>query len=167
MKLKTLLVLSTSMVMTSTAFAAGWEKPVPQTVALTTVDDADDGTAQYLYNVDFGGFFLGANDYGTRASVGSTGIKVKIVERADGKYSILNTENGQYVSPDGAESIWIDGSRENCDGWTVTATTGNNFTLAVPAVSAVSAAPVPVSPAGGINPGFTQKNSSQFFSLSM
>lgn len=136
MKLKPLLIFGTSLMMTSTAFAAGWEKPTPQTVKLVTVTTNDEGVAQYLYNVDFGGFFLGANDYGTRASVGSTGIKVKIVERADGKYSILNTENGQYVSPDGAESIWIDGSRENCDGWTVTATTGNNFTLAVPAVSA-------------------------------
>ena len=122
--------------MTSTAFAAGWERPVPQTVALTTVDDADDGTAQYLYNVDFGGFFLGANDWGTRASVGNTGIKVKIVKRSEGKYGILNTGNGEYVSPDGAESIWVDGNRANCDGWTITATTGNNFTLAVPEVSA-------------------------------
>ncbi len=122
------------MVMTSTAFGAGWEKPIPQTVKLVTVATNDEGTAQYLYNVDFGGFFLGANDWGTRASVGITGIKVKIVKRSEGKYSILNTENGQYVSPDGAEGIWIDGSRDNCDGWTVTATTGNNFTLAVPAV---------------------------------
>jgi hypothetical protein len=132
MKLKTLLVLSTSMVMTSTAFAAGWEKPIPQTVQLTAVENADDGEGQYLYNVDYAGFFLGANDWGTRASVGNTGIAVKIVKKEDDKYGILNTGNGQYVSPDAVDGIWVDGSREYCDGWTITATSGNNFTLAVP-----------------------------------
>jgi hypothetical protein len=135
MKLKPLLIFGTSIMMTSTAFAAGWEKPIPQTVKLVTVTSNDEGEGQYLYNVDYAGFFLGANDWGTRASVGNTGLKVKIVERSEGKYSILNTGNGDYVSPDGIDGIWIDGSRANCDGWTITATGGNNFTLAVPALS--------------------------------
>jgi hypothetical protein len=135
MKLKALLVLCTSIMMTSPAFTVGWEKPTPQTVQLVTVASNAEGEALYLYNVDYAGFFLGANDWGTRASLGISGIKVKIVERSEGKYSILNTRDGDYISPDGAESIWIDGSRTNCDGWTITATGGNNFTLAVPALS--------------------------------
>lgn len=135
MKLKAFLVLCTSMVMTSTAFAAGWEKPVPQTVQLTTVADASEGEGQYLYNVDYAGFFLGANDWGTRASVGNTGIAVKIVKKGDDKYGILNTGNGDFVSPDAVDGIWVDGSRANSDGWTITPTSGNNFTLAVPALS--------------------------------
>ena len=135
MKLKALLVLCTSMVMTSTAFTAVWEKPTPQTVQLVTVASNEEGEALYLYNVDYAGFFLGANDWGTRASIGNSGIKVKIVERSEGKFSILNTGNGDYVSPDAVDGIWVDGSRANSDGWTITPTSGNNFTLAVPALS--------------------------------
>ena len=135
MKLRTLLILCTSLAMASAAFAAVWEKPVPQTVWLTTVADASEGEGQYLYNVDYGGFFLGANDWGTRASVGNTGIAVKIVLKGDDKYGILNTGNGDYVSPDAVDGIWVDGSRANSDGWTITQTGGNNFTLAVPALS--------------------------------
>ena len=121
--------------MTSTAFTAVWEKPTPQTVQLVTVASNEEGEALYLYNVDYAGFFLGANDWGTRASIGNSGIKVKIVERSEGKFSILNTGNGDYVSPDAVDGIWVDGSRANSDGWTITPTSGNNFTLAVPALS--------------------------------
>ena len=135
MKLKTLLVLSTSMVMTSTAFAEGWEKPVPQTTPVATVDNADAGDAMYLYNVDYKGFFVGANDYGTRASVGNSGLKVKFVKQTSGNYGILSADKNDYISPDGINSIWIDGKRDGYDGWTITTTTGNNFTLAVPALS--------------------------------
>ena len=121
--------------MTSTALAATWEKPIPQTVQLTTVADASEGEGQYLYNVDYAGFFLGANDWGTRASVGNTGIAVKFVKKGDDKYGILNTGNGDLVSPDAVDGIWVDGNRANSDGWTITPTSGNNFTLAVPALS--------------------------------
>ena len=121
--------------MTSTALAATWEKPIPQTVQLTTVADASEGEGQYLYNVDYAGFFLGANDWGTRASVGNTGIAVKFVKKGDDKYGILNTGNGDLVSPDAVDGIWVDGNRTNSDGWTITPTSGNNFTLAVPALS--------------------------------
>ena len=133
MKLKALLVLCTSMMMTSTVF--GWEKPIPQTVHLTPVADASDGEEMYLYNVGYGGFLIGANDWGTRASLGNTGIAVKIVEKGEGRYGILNTWNGDYMSPDAVDGIWTDGSRANSDGWTITLTSGNNFTLGVPALS--------------------------------
>ena len=56
MKLKTLLVISTSIVMTSTAFAVVWEKPVPQTTPLTTVKNVSEGKTMYLYNADYKGF---------------------------------------------------------------------------------------------------------------
>ena len=135
MKLKALLVLCASMVMASTAFAAVWEKPIPQTIWITTVKQADEGEALYLYNVHYGGFLLGDNDWGTRASVGNTGVAVKFVEKREGMYGILNTGNDDYVSPDGVFGIWMDGSRANSDGWTITPTGGNNFTLAVPALS--------------------------------
>ena len=120
--------------MTSTAFAVVWEKPVPQTTPLTTVKNVSEGKTMYLYNADYKGFYHGANEYGTRASVGNTGLPIKIVEQASGKYAIYYVAKKDYASPDGAESIWIDGKRSNYNGWTITTTTDNYFKLAVPAV---------------------------------
>lgn len=134
MKLKTLLVISASIVMTSTAFAVVWEKPVPQTTQLKTVKNVNDGKVLYLYNSDYKGFYHGANEYGTRASVGNTGLPIKFVEQASGKYAIYHTTNKDYASPDAADGIWVDGRRNNYNGWTITPTTGNYFKLAVPAV---------------------------------
>ena len=92
MKLKSLLVISASIAMTSTAFAVVWEKPVPQTTQLTTVKNVNDGKVMYLYNSDYKGFYHGANEYGTRASVGNTGLPIKFVEQASGKYAIYHTQ---------------------------------------------------------------------------
>ena len=120
--------------MTSTAFAVVWEKPVPQTTQLTTAKNVNDGKVMYLYNSDYKGFYHGANEYGTRASVGNTGLPIKFVEQASGKYAIYHTSNKDYASPDAADGIWIDGKRNNYNGWTITPTTDNYFKLAVPAV---------------------------------
>ncbi len=135
MKLKVFLVLGASIVMTSTAFAVIWEKPIPQTIHITTVKNANDGKAVFLYNSDYKGFYLGAYDYGTRASVGNTGIQIKLVEQAAGKYAIYYVSKKDYASPDAADGIWIDGMRANYNGWTITPTEGDYFKLAVPAVS--------------------------------
>ena len=134
MKLKALLILSTSIVITSTAFAVVWEKPVPQTLPLTTVKNTSSGKAVYLYNSDYKGFYYGAYDYGTRASVGNTGLQIKLVELSTGKYCIYYVATKDYASPDAADGIWIDGKRTNYNGWTITPTEGNYFKLAVPAV---------------------------------
>ena len=134
MKLKVFLVFGASIVMTSTAFAVIWEKPIPQTIQITTVKNANDGKAVYLYNSDYKGFYHGAYDYGTRASVGNIGLQVKLVQQPSGKYGIYYVANKDYASPDAADGIWIDGKRANFDGWTITPTEGNYFKLAVPAV---------------------------------
>ena len=134
MKLKVFLMFGASIVMTSTAFAVIWEKPIPQTIQITTVKNANDGKAVYLYNSDYKGFYHGAYDYGTRASVGNIGLQVKLVQQPSGKYGIYYVANKDYASPDAADGIWIDGKRANFDGWTITPTEGNYFKLAVPAV---------------------------------
>ena len=60
--MKKSLLLLASLVMSIGAFAQ-WAKPIPQGVELTM------GDTLYLYNVEAGGFLMGANDWGTRASV--------------------------------------------------------------------------------------------------
>ena len=70
-KLFTFLALSVLMVVGA---YAQWTKPAaPASVPLQT------GETLYLYNPDADGFFLGANDWNTRASVsGTKGYKVCI-----------------------------------------------------------------------------------------
>lgn len=93
--------------------------PASTPVALDGTESA--GAVQYLFNVGYGGFFLGANDWGTRASIGATGIPVRFVKKADADtYGIRNLGNNQYVSPDGTTSIWIDGGRNAFADWTIT-----------------------------------------------
>ncbi|MBO7497628.1 MAG: hypothetical protein J6T64_00350, partial [Bacteroidaceae bacterium] len=100
-----------------TAFGASaqtWTAPAaPEKADLKT------GENLYLYNVGSKAFFLGANDWGTRASVSSTHGYVVIVQpvegRADTYYltDLVENKNNQqmytyaYVN-DGFESIWVD-----------------------------------------------------------
>ena len=73
--MKKSLLLIASVVMSTAAAFAQWVKPVPEFSALV-----DDGvTVQYLYNVEYGGFLLGANDWSTRASLSTShGLQMKI-----------------------------------------------------------------------------------------
>ena len=89
---------------------AQWTKPAaPASVPLQT------GETLYLYNPDADGFFLGANDWNTRASVsGTKGYKVWIekYELDDISYYLADSveTKGQvmYTFIDGVESIWVD-----------------------------------------------------------
>ncbi len=83
MKLKTLLLcggLLTAMSASAALNITERTAPVPQTTAPVT----DGETVQYLYNIASRGFFLGANEYETRASVCDTlGYKVKLTSTSD------------------------------------------------------------------------------------
>ena len=89
---------------------AQWTKPAaPATVPLQTDETL------YLYNPKADAFFLGANDWGTRASVNSTkGYKVWIekYELDDVSYyladSVETKSTVMYTFLDGVESIWVD-----------------------------------------------------------
>lgn len=106
-KLFTFLALSVLMVVGA---YAQWTKPAaPASVPLQT------GETLYLYNPDADGFFLGANDWNTRASVsGTKGYKVWIekYELDDISYYLADSveTKGQvmYTFIDGVESIWVD-----------------------------------------------------------
>lgn len=83
MKYKKLLILGTAALLGGGAAQAAIvdgvrQAPVPNLSALQY------GTTMYMYNVKAGKFFLGANDYSTRASIGDKGYKVKISKVAEG-----------------------------------------------------------------------------------
>ncbi|MCH5175367.1 MAG: hypothetical protein J1F40_05735 [Prevotellaceae bacterium] len=109
------------------------EKPTPQTTEL--VDDGN--TIQYLYNVKAGGFFLGANDYGTRASVDAgKGFQFKVTKNSNGSTWTLNNRvetknNGWFtVFADNAEAIYVDRNNQaNYDNWVITPLEDDQFKI--------------------------------------
>ena len=75
-----------SLLMSVTSFAQ-WTKPAAPAVAPLSTNQSC-----YLYNKDADGFYVGANDYGTRASVSQTsGYEVKIEQgtESDSYYSAV------------------------------------------------------------------------------
>ena len=89
---------------------AQWTKPqAPSSVPLQTNETL------YLYNPKADAFFLGANDWGTRASVNPTkGYKVWIekYDLDDVSYYLADSVETKsavmYTFLDGVESIWVD-----------------------------------------------------------
>ena len=80
--MKQKLLLFVASMMMSVAAMAQWTKPVPQHIDIVY------GDTVYLYNVGTSSFFLGANAYGTRASVDpSHGYKCVLAE-AEGYVTI-------------------------------------------------------------------------------
>ena len=142
---KSLLLIASVVMSTATAFAQ-WVKPVPEFSAL-----ADDGeTIQYLYNVEYEGFLLGANDWNTRASLSkSHGLKMKFkknyseyedeipVEESFTGYSFLDScetgnKAGKWSEYDcqGYDNIWCDGDGRGGAGlWIITALGDNKYQL--------------------------------------
>ncbi|MBQ9665878.1 MAG: hypothetical protein IJV33_05360 [Bacteroidaceae bacterium] len=104
-----------SLFVSVTSFAQ-WTKPAAPAVAPMAV-----GEECYLYNKEADGFLLGANDWGTRASVSATlGHKVYIENgTADGSYYITNDvlQGGMagqrgYMFIDALDAIWVDNTKD-------------------------------------------------------
>ena len=100
----------------SVASFAQWTKPTAPAVAPMAV-----GEELYLYNKEADGFLVGANDWGTRASVSPTlGHKVYIENgTADGSYYITNyvLQGGManqigYMFIEGVDAIWVDNTKD-------------------------------------------------------
>lgn len=133
--MKKSLLLIASLLMSSVSAFAQWTKPEPKTEAMAT-----DGSYQYLYNVEAAGFFIGMNEWGTRASVSSTkGYKVKIQPVFEDEEKTVPL--GTYAITDSCETksawfdtdcqtfdgVWVDGTgRGGADMWRFTAL-GNNL----------------------------------------
>jgi len=118
-----LLFLLASLLVSVASFAQ-WTKPAdPASTPLAV------GQECYLYNKSAGGYLLGANDWGTRASVSATlGHKVYIENgTAEGSYYLTNyvLQGGManqigYMFVEGLEGIWVDNTKEGkpCNQYT-------------------------------------------------
>lgn len=92
-----------------------WKKPK------VTISDYAAGKECYLYNVGAARFYTEGNNYGTQASIGETGLKVKFVQNGNAvkltNYSeakkawrtmFVTTSGAMYVDGDGTgESNWL------------------------------------------------------------
>ncbi|MEE0519889.1 MAG: hypothetical protein UDK36_00595 [Bacteroidaceae bacterium] len=76
--------LTMTLLLASGEAMAQWTPPVPS----ATCEMATDGTEQYLYNTEAGGFFAGANDWGTRASINEKGDLIKVIPTEDEMYNL-------------------------------------------------------------------------------
>ncbi len=106
-----------SMLFSIGTFAQGWVKPEAPAMMPLTAD-----TECYLYNADADGFYLGANEYLTRASYDTVrGYKVYVKEdnrkgEFDGKSYLIqcyiedgwNAGNSLYLYITDVNNIWID-----------------------------------------------------------
>lgn len=140
--MKKSLLLIASVVMSTVAAFAQWTRPVPAFEPM-----ADDGeTVQYMYNVEFGGFFLGGNDWNTRASVSaSKGYKVKITAQYEDEektvplntWAIMDSVETQSAWKatfcENPQSIWVDNnSGANWDKWIITSIGDNMYEITNP-----------------------------------
>ena len=127
MKLRNLLVLG-ALLLAGSASAAIVDgvRQAPETPkANVTAQEIKYGEAMYMYNVGAGQFFLGANDWNTRASVGKKGYKVYIDQYVaegatewDGKQfywrDSVETQSAikhVFMADDGG-NMWVDNSGE-------------------------------------------------------
>lgn len=116
--------------------------PVPSFTAL--VDDGE--TILYLYNIEYGGFLLGANEWGTRASLSKEkGYKMKIAQMYEddektiplGTWALCDSceaggKAGKWSEYDcqGYDNIWCDGDGRGGAGmWVLTALGGNKYEI--------------------------------------
>lgn len=103
----------------------------------------------YLFNTEARMFFVGGNDWNTRASIGTKGYKVKIVESdyaSDGAYEFTDCVETQdnvwksVFSTDDAGAIWVDNSDATYRFWEFTEKDGkyriSNSELAIVADAA-------------------------------
>lgn len=128
MKFSRLLVLS-ALCLTTTGAMAEIVNGVRQRPAATTEQTWELETTYYLYNVQARRFFLGGNDYNTRASIGPKGYKVKFHDPGDaapepGVVEIQDSVETQsawkctFATNDGG-AIWVDNSTETYRFWNI------------------------------------------------
>lgn len=102
----------------------------------------------YLFNTEARMFFVGANDWNTRASIGTKGYKVKIVQSdfaSEGSFEFTDSVETQNTwksvfSTDDAGAIWVDNSDATYRFWEFTEKEGkyriSNSELAIVADAA-------------------------------
>lgn len=128
--------LTMTLLLASGEAMAQWTPPVPS----ATCEMATDGTEQYLYNTEAGGFFAGANDWGTRASINEKGDLIKVIPTEDEMYNLAcypsTKEQWLYVSCNNFDAMWVDapnqtGNQEypNTDMWMFEKNASGTYTI--------------------------------------
>ncbi|MBO4215561.1 MAG: hypothetical protein J5888_04435, partial [Bacteroidaceae bacterium] len=99
----------------------------PKASALVT----DGSVKQYLFNVGAKGFFIGANDWGTRASFSAEkGYWVSMTANGETFTLVNEAKNGNSADCQGVDQIWVDGKDRAGDGkWTITTNADGSFKL--------------------------------------
>lgn len=141
MKFSKLLVL-TALCLTSTGAMAEIVDGVRQRPAPTQFATFQAGEVFYLYNTQARMFFLGANDWNTRASVGDKGYKVKFVDQGDATpytgalefTDSVETKNSwmSVFSTNDGGAIWVDNSGETYRFWNVDVLPNGAYTISIP-----------------------------------
>ena len=128
MKFSRLLVLS-ALCLTTTGAMAEIVNGVRQRPAATTEPTWEQETTYYLYNVQARQFFVGGNDWNTRASISPKGYKVKFHDPADaapepGVVEIQDSVETKsawlctFATADGG-AIWVDNNTETYRFWNI------------------------------------------------
>ena len=98
--------------------------------------DETGATVQYFYNVEAKGFLLGANEWQTRASIGSKGFDMHFEANGD-TYKLCAINNtgegrpGNDLDCSAPGEIWVDGAGRGGAGmWTFTVNADKTFTIA-------------------------------------
>ena len=128
MKFSRLLVLS-ALCLTTTGAMADIVNGVRQRPAATAETEWQMETTYYLYNVQARQFFVGGNDYNTRASISPKGYKVKFHDPLDAApipetVEIQDSVETQkawkctFSTEDGG-AIWVDNSSQTYRFWTI------------------------------------------------
>ena len=138
MKFSRLLVLS-ALCLTTTGAMAEIVNGVRQRPTATTETEWQLETTYYLYNVQARRFFLGGNDYNTRASIGPKGYKVRFHDAGDdapepGTVEIQDSVETQkawkcvFSTADGG-AIWVDNSTETYRFWNISMFESGTFRI--------------------------------------
>lgn len=136
MKFRNLLFMSTLLAtgLSANAAVTQRQKPVPEKASFGY------DLAMYMYNPGAKGFFLGANDYSTRASFGDKGYKVWFSKHlgADGTWdnkSVIIKDSVEtqkkikmfWAAKDG--NAWVDWANQADTLWTISAQADNVYRL--------------------------------------
>ena len=133
------MILACTSLMMCIACMAQWSKPeIPKATPMSV------GTELYLFNPDAEAFFVGANEYGTRASFSQTsGHRVVLVASEDDaeSFQLTNAADGSetflplYIK--GVDAVWVDesGSNTGDDLFTLKAVEGG-YLIALSALNA-------------------------------
>jgi len=133
MKLSKLFMLCGVLLMVGTSAKAELVNGVRQRPNVAQTEAFQVDAEYYLFNTGARMFFVGANDWTTRASVGTNGYKVKIVESEyapDGAYEFtdcVETRGNQWMcvfATSDAGAIWVDNSNETYRYWEFTEVDG-------------------------------------------